>query len=147
MEHGPNVSPWFWTILESADRSLTSLRTQLEGLTEDELRSFRREFDEAKDYVDPCHWAACRPHLTRGCSEDHGDDFAAWVVMQGRAFYDRIRAHPQGIAGFLAAFERGDRAGRWSDDDSAAEFRGCGRGDDLANRIHRARTGLDLEVW
>lgn len=82
MAHGPLISAWFWAMLESSECSLKALCRQLEQVTPDQLHQYRDEYDEAKDSVNPCGWVECQPHLRGECSEDHGDDFAAWVRDQ-----------------------------------------------------------------
>lgn len=39
------------------------------------------------------------------CSEDHGEDFAAWVVSRGRVFLDEVRLHPEAIQRYLDEFD------------------------------------------
>jgi uncharacterized protein DUF4240 len=149
MTDGPHVSAWFWDLLESSGRSLRSLCRKLEGLPKEELRRYRLEYDEAKSQVDPCSWDACQPFLSRGCSEDHGDDFAAWVVMQGREFFGRVRSHPQDVQRHLEMFgevemRRGPADLRWDNEVDREEYRGCQRADYIASPIYRARFGEDL---
>lgn len=147
MDHGPRISAWFWKLLESSGRSLNTLCRQLEQLPADQLRQYRDEYDEAKSYVNPCYWDECYPYLRRDCSEDHGDDFAAWVVMQGRAFYEEVRSYPEAIEGYLDRFaeaEAGRRAGKpgwWDESVDRPEYRGSQRADFIASQILRERFG------
>ena len=85
---------WFWSILESSNRSLVALCRQLEELPKDQLRRYRLEFDKWAGEVNPHHWEECQPHLSESCSEDSAEDFAAWVVMQGLSFYEEVASPP-----------------------------------------------------
>ncbi len=143
MAPAPQISGWFWTMLESSDRSLKALCRQLEQSTPDQLRQYCEEYSEAKDCVDPCAWVECHPHLSKECSEDHGDDFAAWVVMQGRAFFEQVLSHPEAIAKYMDRFERSERdqtdSSRWDESVDRVEYVGSQRADYIASCILRER--------
>jgi hypothetical protein len=145
VEDGPRISAWFWELLESSGRSLSFLCRQLEQLPEDQLRRYRDDYDEAKSYVNPCYWDECLPHLRQDCSEDHGDDFAAWVVMKGRAFYEEVRPHPEAVGGYLDQFAEAERwagkPGEWDESVDRPEYRGSQRADFIASRILWERFG------
>jgi hypothetical protein len=147
MMHRP--SPWFWGLLEGAARSLRALSQRLEQLPEQDLRQYRREYDQAKDAVNPCSWEHCQPYLARGCSEDHGEDFAAWVVMQGREFYQEVLSHPEQVQRYLDLFSDqdvglGPAELRWDESVDRDEFRGYQRADYIAIPIYASRFGKDL---
>jgi Protein of unknown function (DUF4240) len=149
MNDDPPVSPWFWDQLESSGRSLRSLCRKLEELPKEELRRYRLEYEEAKCDVNPCSWDACQPFLSGGCSEDYGDDFAAWVVMQGREFFGRVLSHPEDVQRHLEMFgEVGMRRGpadlRWDNEVDREDYGGCQRADYIALAVYRARFGEDL---
>lgn len=147
MARDPRISVRFWRLLESAGRSLNALCRQLEQLPREQLQKYREEYDEAKSYVNPCYWDECHPHLRRSCSEDHGDDFAAWVVMQGRAFYSEVRSHPEMVEAYLDQFtaaeaeRRSGKVGWWDNEVDRPEYRGSQRADYIASRILRGRFG------
>lgn len=146
MARGYRISAKFWTLLESSGRSLTALCRQLEQLTEAQLRRFRQDYNEAKCWVNPHDWAECSTYLQRSCSEDHGDDFAAWVVMQGRAFFDEVRSHPEAIENYLDEYEkahaaRSSSAMWWNTEVDKPEYRGWQRADYIATRICQLRFG------
>jgi uncharacterized protein (TIGR02996 family) len=149
-----HIRPWVWQLLESANRSLHSLSQLLEALPKERLETFAREIYDAKSYVNPCYWEECYPHLLGGCSEDHGDDFAAWVVMEGRDFYEQVRARPDKINQHLQTYDevvrnryrkRKSRSvpKEWTDADRS-EYRGYQRVDYLARRIYEVRFGDGL---
>ncbi|QJX00281.1 TIGR02996 domain-containing protein [Frigoriglobus tundricola] len=154
----PRIYPWFWRLLESANRSLRDLCRRLETLPEERLRQYHEQFDGAKCYVNPCSWDECHPFLTVGCSEDHGDDFAAWVVMEGRDFYEQVRAHPEQIDHYLQTCDDAEMkhrrlkpkqridAGLWDFEVDRPEYRGYQRADYIARAVYLSRFGRDLDL-
>lgn len=145
----PRFSPWFWELLESSEHSLRSLCRRLEQLPKEQLRRYRLEYDEAKDCVNPCYWEECYPHLSEECSEDHGDDISAWVVMQGRDFFEQVLTHPEEVQRYLDIFSKVEmRQGfpelRWDETVDRAEFQGYQRADYIASPIYQTRFGEDL---
>jgi hypothetical protein len=150
MTDGPQLVPWFWELLESSGRNLRSLCRKLEQLPKEQLRRYRLDYDEAKDCVNPCCREECQPHLSGDCSEDHGDDFAAWVVMQGREFFERVRTHPEEVPRYLDMFgaaeaRRDSPELRWDLEVDRDEYRGYQRADYIATPIYAARFGEDLD--
>jgi hypothetical protein len=82
-------------------------------------------------------------------SEDGSDDFAAWVVMQSREFYERVRTQPALIQQFLElqeALEIGEGDPAYSCDDSVdqKEYEGSQRADYIASPIYGMRFGGSL---
>src|SRR4051794_1448705 len=106
---GPELSPWFWELLESSNRTLRSLCRKLEQLPKDELRNYQRQYDEVKEFVNPHYCEEFWPYLTDGYSEDDCDDFSAWVVMRGRDFYEQVRADPASLPRYVALFAEVER--------------------------------------
>lgn len=146
---GPRLSPWFWDLLESADHNLCALCRKLEELPKERLQRYRMEYDEAMGYVNPCYCEEFYPYLVGEYSEDHCDDFAAWVVSQGREFYDQVRTQPETIQRHLDMFardEEGRRSSKWSWDETVnrPEYRGYQRPDYIASPIYEMRFGEDL---
>jgi hypothetical protein len=151
MADDPAPSPWFWEILESSHRSLRSLCGRLEQLSRHELQRYHLEYEAAKDQVNPCYWDECAEHLLTECSEDHGDDFAAWVVMQGREFYEQVSAHPEEVHQHLDLFSEVDRdqnqhALGWDEEVGREEYRGYQRADYVVAAVYRLRFGRDLDA-
>jgi hypothetical protein len=150
MIDAPRVSPWFWELLESSGRNLRSLCRKLEQLPKEQIHRYRLEYDEAKSFVSPHSWEQCQPHLRGECSEDHSDDFSAWVVMQGRNFFEEVLAQPKFVQHYLDMFSevemrRGDPGLRWNEEVDRDEYRGCQRADYIASPIYMMRFGEDLE--
>ena len=141
----PELSAWFWELLESSNSSLRLLCRKLEQ----QLRAYRRQYDEAKDYVNPCYCEEFSPYLADGCSEDHGDDFSAWVVMQGHRFYEEVQTDPTSIQRYLDLFgdveRRVEGSPRWDESVDREEYRGYQRADYIATPIYRLRFGEELD--
>ena len=83
-----------------------------------------------------------------GCSEDYGDDFAAWIVMQGQAPFDDLRSDPSRIQNLLDTFggveshEQPELA--WDNRIDRDEYRGYQRADYIVTPIYELRFGEDL---
>lgn len=83
---------------------MANMEKQFVAMPRQRLLAFRRAYDRAASSVHPYH----RSDFTfgeRDCSEDHADDFAAWVVSRGRAFWNKVRNHPADGPRFLDEFE------------------------------------------
>lgn len=87
----------FWRALAGYEGSHRRMSEHLERIPEDQLRFWVEQFQVAICYVNACSWEECWPHKRRGWSEDAGDDLAAWVVMQGKVFYDQVRSRPEQV--------------------------------------------------
>src|SRR5215218_7900210 len=102
MDDAPQWDPRsFWDLLGSSGRNLCTLRRKLEQFSKLDLCRYRVAYDNWKSEVNPHYWEEAHPYLTEPCSEDHSDDFAAWVVMQGVEFYDEVASHPERIQQYL----------------------------------------------
>lgn len=106
-------------------------------------------YDSKKDEVNPHYWEGSHLNLTEPCSEDHCDDFAAWVVMQGAEFHSDVAAHPERIQQYSDMFsdcESGQSYAelRWDEDVDRNEYRGCQRADYIASAIFRSQHGGDI---
>jgi hypothetical protein len=146
----PHLSLWFWELLESSNRSLRALCRKLEELPQELLLRYHLEYEEAKEYVNPCFREEYYPYLRDGCSEDHGDDFSAWVVMQGKEFFENVLAHPEDAQKYLDEFSehemrRANPELRWDEEVDREEFRGYQRADCIAAPIYQIRFGEDLD--
>jgi hypothetical protein len=149
MTDDSQIPAWFWELLESSCRSLRVLCRTLEQLPKEQLQRYRQEYDEAMSRVNPCYREECGPHLSTDCSEDHGDDFSAWVVMQGRAFFEQVLAHPEEVQLYLDMFSAVEMQTshpelRWNEEVDRDEYRGYQRADYIASPIYKARFGEDL---
>jgi hypothetical protein len=121
------------------------------NLPKEQLLSYRYQYEEAKGYIDvgqvKQYWPYMKDHSLY--SEDGSDDFAAWVVMQGREFYERVRTQPALIQRFLdlqEAYEigEGDPAYSWDDSVDKKEYEGSQRADYIASPIYQMRFGGPL---
>jgi hypothetical protein len=100
----PRLPPWFWPLVESFGGEVRAMTERFKAMPRRRLLAFRRQYDRALSHVHPYH----REDFVIGdreCSEDHGDDFAAWVVSQGRVFWDGLRRHPTSFQRRLEEFE------------------------------------------
>src|SRR5262245_10141842 len=87
----PRVPPWFWELMESVGpealrNDTEALEVRFRAMTRQRLLAFFRLFMRAWGYANPVN----RPGFQSRegiLSEDAGDDFAAWVVCRGRAFW------------------------------------------------------------
>jgi hypothetical protein len=103
------LSPWFWELIESLGGDEEVMRQQFNELTRQRLLAFRRQFDRARGYVKPTCRADFR--VQRGkCSEDEGDDFAAWAVSRGRVFWLKVGGHPEAFEDKLDEFRQVEAA-------------------------------------
>jgi hypothetical protein len=99
----PRLSPWFWPLVESLGGDVQAMSERFKAMPRQRLLAFRRMYDRALSHVHPYH----RGDFVfgdRDCSEDHADDFAAWVVSRGREFWDEVRRHPKDGPRYLDEF-------------------------------------------
>lgn len=145
-----DTSPWnpdsFWDLIASCGRNLRTLSRKLEQFSKLDLCRYHVAFEDWKSDVSPHNWEECHPYLERPCSEDHADDFAAWVVMQGEAFYAEVAGHPGRIQHYLEMFSDCRAGGehaemRWDTEVERDEYRGSRRADFIASAVYRARFG------
>jgi hypothetical protein len=142
----PRIDTWFWDVLESSGHSLRLLCRQLEALPREQLYAFQYQYYEAMDYVSPDD-EDLPVHVP--ADVDH-EDFADWVVSQGRTFYYDLRRHPEGLLAcidrYLASEE--DREFlelRWNEEVDRDEYRGWQSPFQVGFAVYRARFGKD--VW
>jgi hypothetical protein len=88
----PEVTDWFWDIIERADRSQEKLRRLLMELSRAEIERFQKEFVEAAivfgeppyiDFVDPDE------------TEDDVETIGHWIVSQGKTRFIEILDNPE----------------------------------------------------
>jgi hypothetical protein len=148
----PDVSPWFWEVIAASQCTLRLLCRQLEGMSKDEIVRYQAQYERAKEAINPY----CDDGLWRfvssesGPSEDHADDFAAWVVTQGRAYYEEVRGHPENFQRYLDLFTDEVDSGfgrsrlRWDEEVDNDAYRGYQSADGIASAIYRDRFSEDL---
>src|SRR5262245_15204969 len=113
----PRIDGRFWDVLESSRHSLRALCGQLEAMPREQLYAFQYQYWEAMDY------------LPSGIPADiDGEDFAAWVVSQGRAFYYDLRRQPERLQGYIVMYlaseeGRGFTELRWDERVDRQEYR------------------------
>lgn len=137
----------FWAILESSRRDLRRLCKKLERLSKANLRDFQFKYEKAKRKVNPYYRDVLWKHVSdlEAISEDHADDFSAWVVSLGRSFFERVNKAPKSIRDYLGLFEECENGNRkhrglqWNDDVDRKEYRGYERPDYVAYAIFQTR--------
>jgi hypothetical protein len=146
----PQIDDSFWGILESSQRSLRALCRQLEMLPRDRLYAFQYQYWEAMEYVPPGDQDMPRPSPgVRAPTDLDEEDFAAWVVSQGRVFYYELRRQPERLPAcidmYLASEEgRGFPELRWDEEVDREEYRGRQSPFQVGFVIYRARFGKDI---
>lgn len=100
------VAPWFWPLVESFRGRESVARRALVALPKARLVAFNRQFRDASDAVNPCYREDMLEQLPDGCSADHGQDFAEWVVGRSRSFYHAVLTHPAAAGEYMAEFGR-----------------------------------------
>ncbi len=152
MERDPSEPPfeeWFWPLLESSKPSLRALCRKLEALSKEQLFCFQRQYADAMDYVYRDHWDD--PELPPTVRESGlGDDFRAWVVSQGKAFYYEVRSNPDRLQKYLDTFEACDTGSgfaelRWDREVDRDEYRGYQCPSMIAFPIFEARFGKSMK--
>jgi hypothetical protein len=96
----------FWNIVEKVhrdsrgdmDKKCELLEAELRRLTLDELRSFRRHFDECEDRAYTWELWAAAYIIGGGCSDDAFLDFRATLISMGRQTFESALADPQSLA-------------------------------------------------
>lgn len=134
----------FWTLIESSGRQLAHLCLQLEKLSREELVAYQLACWNAKEDVNPfSRFDEMQPRRD-ACSEDHGDDFASWVLGEGRAFYEAVRDHPTEIQKYLDLFDAPSTP-PWNTQVEREEYHGYLSVDLIAKPIFRRKFGDDLD--
>jgi hypothetical protein len=139
----PRIDDWFWEVLESAQHSVRTLCSQLEALPRDKLYSFQYQYWEAMDCLPP------------GVPADFdAEDFAEWVVSQGRAFYYDLRRQPARLQACLDMYltsegGRGFLELRWDEQVERDEYRGWQSPFQVGFAIYQLRFGKDIRrlIW
>ena len=146
MKPSPDAS--FWKVIHASKRSLRRLCRQLERMPKEELVSYQRQYEQAKSLVNPLYREDFDSFADDdwSCSDDGADDFAAWVVMQGKPFFDEMLADPARLFAQARAFEESDDEAvtQWDETVDRPEYRGYQRADYVATPIYRARFGEEL---
>jgi hypothetical protein len=140
----PTPEDWFWDLIETSDRGLRVLAKRLEELPKERLQQYLLWYDEAKEHVNPAYIEEFWPHMPEPCSDDHGDDFAAWVVAQGREYLGLVRSNPADIQTHLDIFEADLPEFTWDTAVDREEYRGYQRPGSIVTPIYETRFGEDL---
>jgi len=113
----------FWAALHAG-----ALEVRLEALSEDEIISFEQHFRQlmAESYRWDL-WGAAYI-VNGGCSDDSFEYFRAWLISQGRRYYEKCLADPEAV---------GSRASKDGDTEDE-EFMYC------AFEAFKEKTGRDL---
>ena len=146
----PRIDDWFWDVLDSSGHSLRVLCRQLEALPREQLYSFQYQYWEAMQYgrPDPRDMPSLSPTV-RVPDDLDTEDFDAWVVSQGRAFYYDLRRQPERLQAcidmYLASEEgRGFLELRWDKSVDREEYRGSQSPFQVGFVIYRGRFGKDI---
>ena len=146
----PRIDDWFWDALESSDHSLRELCRKLEELPREQLYSFQYQYMEAMEYAPPGDQDAPAPLSSGLCPDGFPDeDFADWVVSQGREFYYQLRREPERLQEYVSMYlasEDGSGSSelRWDNDVDREEYRGWQSPFQVGFAIFRARFGKDI---
>lgn len=142
----PKIGQRFWDIISSSSSSLCLLCRTLEQIPKQEVIEYQRQFEEAKSAVNPLYRADFASFVDDGtsCSDDEADDFAAWVVMQGKSFFESAVNDPVQLFAFLKSFQESDDDTTWDEKVDRPEYRGYQRADYVAVPIYRSRFREEL---
>ncbi|MBX2856764.1 MAG: DUF4240 domain-containing protein [Rhodobacteraceae bacterium] len=120
----------FWeiielTISEDQDEQAERLKTTLEALNLEQIRSFQKHLDEVLHKVSYTWdlWAAAYI-INSGASDDSFEYFRAWLISRGKAIFDTALKDPESLIGLSTPYE--------------TEFESFIY---IANDIHEARAG------
>ena len=95
MKPSTGFSPLLWDVLKQALGDKAKLQGILDGLPKEEVLAFHRDFRRALHGL----WSTLESggHLKHDedLSEDTLEDMFAYVVSQGRDYYDDIISHPE----------------------------------------------------
>jgi hypothetical protein len=135
---------WFWNLIDTSERSLQKLCRKLEALSKEELVTYQRLCWEAKESVNPHSRFEEMQPLSSPCSEDDADDFAGWVVGEGRLFFEEVESHPSQVQTYWDVLE--DESGpQWDISVDVPEYSGFQRVDMIATPIYEARFHEELQ--
>jgi hypothetical protein len=146
----PQIDDWFWDVLDSSQHRLRALCRRLEALPRHQLYAFQYQYWEAMEYVPPGDQEVPRlPETVRIQADFDGEDFAAWVVSQGRVFYYDLRREPERLQAcidmYLASEDgRGFPELRWDEEVDREEYRGSQSALQIGFAIYRMRFGKDI---
>ena len=125
----------FWLIVDAtrpkgifAALHAGAMQNYLEILTEEQIIDYERQFRElmAESYRWDL-WGAAYI-VNGGCSDDGFQYFRAWLISQGRSYYEKCLANPEAVG------SRADREDRTEDE----EFMYCAAG------AYKEKTGREL---
>jgi hypothetical protein len=108
----PRIAPWFWKLMELVGSDALrndeeALKTCFRAMSRQRLLVFYRQFRQVRAQVNPVNRSDFRSEAGN-LSEDCGNDFAAWVVCRGRAFWTAVHRHPESFQSYLDQFFQPD---------------------------------------
>jgi hypothetical protein len=141
----PRIDDWFWDVLESSRHSLRALCHQLEAMPREKFYALQYQYHEAMDYVAPDD-EDVPVHVP--ADVDH-EDFADWVVSQGRTCYYDLRRQAGRLEAYLDMYQaseegRGYLELRCNEEVDRDEYRGWQSPFQVGFAIYRARFGKDI---
>jgi hypothetical protein len=147
----PRMDDWFWDVSDSAEHSLRSLCGQLEALPRDKLYAFVYQYQDAMEQLPTCDQHVPRRTAAVRVPDDFDEeDFADWVVSQGRAFYYDLRRQPEWLQACVDMYRaseegRGFLELRWDETLDRDEYRGSQSPFQVGFAIYRARVGENIQ--
>jgi len=90
----PRIPSWFWEAMgaigpDALRNDTAALEVRFRALPRHRLLAFFRQFMRACSHANPVNRSGFRSR-EGNLSEDAGDDFAAWVVCRGRAYWSSL---------------------------------------------------------
>jgi uncharacterized protein (TIGR02996 family) len=150
----------FWRALTSYEGSYRRMREHLERIPEGQLRFLVNLFHSVMSEVAPHSRSKYWPYCRFEWAVNVGSDLAAWVVMQGKTFYDHVRSQPEHIVRFAEQREAAQQELRkrssvnrsWEPgpireaEEDRIQFQQS-RLDYIAMAVYRNRHGRDLPLF
>jgi hypothetical protein len=133
----------FWGTIESAQAAAGSGGQLHEALADDlasrdgqEILDFQDRFDQARNGIFRWDVWAAAYLINGGCSDDGFWYFTAWVIAEGRDWYQKVLASPDSLAGHPAVISAADEGDAELEDEAA--------GYAAATAYERVTDGADL---
>ena len=79
----------FWKLVDLAQKDFDAFTRRLEKMTREELIAFEWKFEETAGYLYKPEFGVNYP------SEDAFEDLAAYVVGQGKKYYENVLSNPE----------------------------------------------------
>ncbi|MCE9607572.1 MAG: DUF4240 domain-containing protein [Planctomycetia bacterium] len=111
---------WFWGIFEGCDHKLPELRSRLLALSDDRLIEFQHQYKTAMAVLYYPYWRAKGSPTDESLKTYGGDAYASWIVSQGQALFEEVRARPDEVEHYYEMFLRSEACGEFP------ELKWCG---------------------